>query len=210
MQEAEFGLTAAAMQPAGAQGNHPDDILLVRFTIEAQQNKTKTAEEGRPIFEDTEWISIMAPGSRNEVRREARLGDKERFPRHYAAFKNRQDQQVIEGTPLNEWTGATRSQVEEMRFWNILTVEQLAGTADSAMGSFRGLVTLKQSALKYLEASKGNAMAEKFAALEAKYEALLARMGDAVPPAPKKRKRRSSAEMKLVRAAEAAEKAEQE
>jgi hypothetical protein len=202
MQEADFGLTSTAMQPSGAQGSHPDDILLVKFTIEAQKNDAKTIEEGRPIFEDKEWISIMAPGSRNEVRREARMADKERFPRHYAAFQNRQDQQINEGTPLTEWTGVTRSQVEEMRFWNILTVEQLAAVADSAMGSFRGLVTLKQSAIKYLEASKGNATAEKFAALEAKYEVLLAKFEEAPKP---RRKRRSKAEMEADKAKEASQ-----
>jgi hypothetical protein len=202
MQEADFGLTSTAMQPSGAQGSHPDDILLVKFTIEAQKNDAKTIEEGRPIFEDKEWISIMAPGSRNEVRREARMADKERFPRHYAAFQNRQDQQINEGTPLTEWTGVTRSQVEEMRFWNILTVEQLAAVSDSAMGSFRGLVTLKQSAIKYLEASKGNATAEKFAALEAKYEVLLAKFEEAPKP---RRKRRSKAEMEADKAKEASQ-----
>jgi hypothetical protein len=202
MQEAGFEMTSNAMQSSGNQGSNPDDMLLVKFFIDPLENPTKSKDEGRPIFEDVEWISIMSPGSRNEVRREARLVDKERFPRHYAAFKNRQDQQINEGTPLSEWTGVTRSQVEEMKFWNILTVEQLATVADSAMGSFRGLVTLKQSAIKYMEASKGNATAEQFAALEAKYEALLAKFEEAPKP---KRKRRSKAEMEADKAKEASQ-----
>jgi hypothetical protein len=195
MQEADYGMTAGAM--GGTPGTNPDDMLAVLFFIKPLQNDSKSKEEGRPIFEDAEWISIMAPGSRNKVMRPIRHKDKERFPRHYAAFKNRTEQDFIEGTPLAEWTGVTRSQVEELKFWNISTVEQLANTADSATGAFRGFVTLKQNAIKYLEASKGNAMAEKFAALEAKYEALLAKVdgGEPVEAQKPKRRRRTRAEM---------------
>ena len=200
METADSSIMNMAM-PMG--GGNPDDILLVKFTIEPQKNVTRSLEEGRPIFEDKEWISIMAPGSRNEVRREARMQDKERFPRHYAAFKNRQDQQVNEGTPLSEWPGATRSQVEEMKFWNIVTVEQLAGVADSTMGQVRGLVTLKQSAIKYLDASKGNAAAEQLAEQKAINAKLMERLEalenteqpmvlDDLEPPPKKRRRRAA------------------
>ena len=200
METADSSIMNMAM-PMG--GGNPDDILLVKFTIEPQKNVTRSLEEGRPIFEDKEWISIMAPGSRNEVRREARMQDKDRFPRHYAAFKNRQDQQVNEGTPLSEWPGATRSQVEEMKFWNIVTVEQLAGVADSTMGQVRGLVTLKQSAIKYLDASKGNAAAEQLAEQKAINAKLMERLEalenteqpmvlDDLEPPPKKRRRRAA------------------
>jgi len=70
----------------------------------------------------------------------------------------------MEGTPLTEWTGITRSQAEELKFWNIRTVEQLAACSDQNTQNFKGLATLKQSAQQYLDAASGK---------DAKYEELM-------------------------------------
>jgi hypothetical protein len=75
----------------------------------------------------------------------------------------------------------------------------LANLAASSAGNIMGIQALKTKATTYLESSKDNATAEKFAELEAKYEALLARVDGETPPAPKKRKRRNKAEMEAAR-----------
>ena len=188
--DAKEALAAVGMAQGG------DEHLAVKFFVEPLKNEARSAQEGRPIFEDVEWISIMAPGSRNEVRRPSRPGDVERFPQHYARFKAREEQEVLDGTPLTEWTGITRSQAEELKFWNIRTVEQLAACSDQNTQNFKGLVTLKQSAQQYLDAASGND--EKYEELIAMNKALMARIEEL--EAKPKRKRRTKAEMEADKA----------
>ena len=146
------------------QGN-PDDNLLVKFYIDSVQDDEATKEAGRPIFKEVEMVDIRVPGSRNNVVRIARLQDKERFPRHYAAFKNRTSMEGIEGTPLAEWPLITRSRVEELAFLNVKTVEQLANMPDSNAQQIMGFYGLKEQAKNWLEKANGiEALQEKIAA----------------------------------------------
>lgn len=140
--------------------NAGDDTLYVKFFIDAVQDTTASQEAGRPIFKDVEWIDIRAPGSRDHMSRPVRPGDAERFPKHYAAFKARVGNEQKEiGTPLSTWAhaGMTRSLVEELKFFNIRTVEQLASVNDSAGGQLMGFHTLKTAAKAYMETAKVNA-----------------------------------------------------
>ena len=195
----DFGATNQAM---GEQNG--DETLLVKFFTVPQKNDALSAEKGRPIFEDVEFVSIMAPGSRNNVERPARSTDKSRFPRHYEAFRLRGEQVTEQGTILTEWPGITRGQVEELRFFNVLTVEQLAGVADSKISNFMGLHSLKLKAQAYLEASKENAAVEALESANNQIKALKARLdalesGTERPKAKKRRKRRTPAQMEAAR-----------
>ncbi len=133
------------------QQNKADEKLLVKFYIKARPDKETTLKEGRACFKDVEYIDIRIPGSRDGVGRPATPRDKARFPRHYAAFKERTDGELIEGTMLIEWPLIGRSQAEELSFFNCKTVEQLAGMDDSRCGSFMGIQVLKQKAKEWLE-----------------------------------------------------------
>jgi hypothetical protein len=184
--------------------HHGDANLLVKFFLHPRLNQTKTAEAGRPIYIETPYIQIMQPGNKDSiVIRPATDMDKHRFAEHFRKFEARETEDHIEGTLLEEWPGVTRSQCEELRYLNIRTVEQLGGMADSNAQNVMGLNMLKQKAVKFLEDSAANATAEKFAELEAKYEALIARVdGGEVVEAPKKRKRRSKAEIEAAKVVE--------
>jgi len=141
-----------------------DEKLLVKFYIKARPDKAKTLEEGRPMFKDVEYIDIRIPGSRDGVGRPASDDDKSRFPLHYAAFKERTDDEHLEGTPLTEWSLVTRSQAEELAFFNCKTVEQLAAMTDGNAGNFMGIQVLKAKAVKWLEQAAEDAPALKLAA----------------------------------------------
>jgi hypothetical protein len=201
LEEAKYGETEMALASGRNTG---DETLLVRFYLKPWQNQAKSKLEGRPIFEELEHIEIRVPGNKsNIIMRPATDRDKNRFPEHYRKFKAREDQEAVEGTLLSEWPGVTRGQCEEMKFFNIRTVEQLANMADSNAHNVMGIQALKAKATRYLETSKESATAEKFAALEAKYEALLARFdgeapeitmkGEGTVEAPTRRKRRTKA-----------------
>jgi hypothetical protein len=74
----------------------------------------------------------------------------------YAAFKQNEDQGLV-GTPLKEWPIMSRSQVKELEFFNVYTVEQLAEMADSNIQNFRGMAEKKQAAIRFLEAASEGA-----------------------------------------------------
>ena len=157
-----------------------DDTLLVRFYPKARENKVESAKEGRPIFHDVDYIEIRTPGSRDAVARPAKPGDIARFPKHYEAYKNRTSQEVNDGTPLAEWPGVTRSQAEELGFFNVKTVEQLASMADNHATGFMGIQALKRKASEWIDQAREGAKAAELKAELAKRDEEIAELRAAV------------------------------
>ncbi len=153
-QEADYSMTADAFQGLGGAMNDQDKRLRVNFAPFPQINQEKSAAEGRPIFDDVLYITIMVPGERDVVHRAAWQRDYDRFPMQYSAYLNKKDQDVGSGTPLKLLTWLTNAQVKELEFFNCYTVEQLANLADSAAAKFMGIQALKQRAKDFLVASK--------------------------------------------------------
>jgi hypothetical protein len=134
-----------------------DDKLGVRFFMHPVENEAKSAAEGRPIFVEEEYVKITTPGDRTNVQiRPVEDTDRKRFASRYKAFLDGATETIV-GTPLSAWPVVTRAQVEEMKFFNIQTVEQLAGLPDSQAAKYVGIQSLKQRAKDFLEASKGAA-----------------------------------------------------
>jgi hypothetical protein len=152
--EADYGLTEMAHN---GQSNRfaGDETLLVQFYTRPHLNQTKTTEAGRPIYEDAEYIRILQPGNKDSIiERPARDTDRQRFPKHYQHFKSRQEGEFMSGTPLSEWPGVSRAQVEELKYFNIHTLEQLVGMPDVQAQKIMGVNLLKDRAKKYLEAAQ--------------------------------------------------------
>jgi len=157
MQAAEFDHTDFDKSKQSAL----DEALLVKFFTKQVMNRAKSDAEGRPIYRDVEYIDIKIPGSNTGgACRPARMDDLERFPRHYAAFKARQEMPE-EGTPLAEWPAITRSMAEELAFANVKTVEQLSMMADSNVSNFMGLQGFKQKAIEWLDVAKEQVKAQE-------------------------------------------------
>jgi len=141
-----------------------DEVLLVKFFKHPRIDQSKSAEEGRPIYVETDYIQIMQPGNKDSIiQRPATKMDKQRFAKHYKRYEARTDEDYVEGTMLDEWPGITRSMCEELKFYNIRTVEQLAGVTDSNAQNIMGINTLKRKAEAYLEVAADEAIAEAFA-----------------------------------------------
>jgi hypothetical protein len=199
LNESNYGETDMAMNNGRY---HGDATLLVKFLMKPKINAAKSKEAGRPIYEEAPHIEIMQPGNKDSIiKRPASDMDKKRFAEHYRKFEAREDQDMLEGTLLDEWAGITRSQCEELKYLNIRTVEQLAAVSDSNSQNIMGIAFLKEKANKYIKDTAGDATAEALADLQAKFDALEAKMGaeptEVVKP---KRKRRSKAEMDAARA----------
>lgn len=159
-----------------------DDKLLVKFYMGVVQDEAATVEQGRPIFRDVEFVKIITPGDKtNIIDQPARDIHRQRFPRHYAKFKQGiEGDEQTEGTRLSEWPLLTRAQAEELRHMQILTVEQLANVRDDIMLKTPGMAKLKREAGIWLGKTKSSAEATKTARLIEELQAQNATLSQAV------------------------------
>lgn len=172
--------------------------LHVEFYADAEKNERLSAEAGRPVFEDKEFVRIRFVGDKQNtfvapahaqstVRDEASgrfLTYAEQFPRHYEAFKKDMEFRGT-GAPL-EQLGLSPAKIRELNAANIYTVEALAsldGTMLQKLGM--GARDMKNQAEAYLAATSDNAGLSKLEAENAelrerleKMEAMLAGKAD--------------------------------
>jgi hypothetical protein len=153
-----------------------DAKLLVKFFYKTKKDTTKSAEQGRPVFKDVEYVDISVPGNRGSgVKRPATFRDKQRFPRHYAAFKQRIELPQ-EGTPLSEWPVISRSMAEELSFHGVKTVEHMAEMSDTIASSFMGGQSYKAKANEWLERARKDVTESHLASELYKRDKLIATM----------------------------------
>lgn len=132
-----------------------DSKLYVQFYSRPFLQTKLSEEAGRPIYADVDHVRIMVPGDKlSIVDRIASDDDKKRFAAHWEKYKAGQGQEVV-GTRLEVVPWMSRSKVEEYKFFNIHTVEQLASASDSVGSKFMGFQADREKAKKFLEASSG-------------------------------------------------------
>lgn len=150
-----------------AESNHGErDITRARFYLRPVLQELKSAQAGRPIYEDREYVEITVPGNRGSVHdTPVKEEHRRRWPTLYRAFKDGQEA-PSEGTPLLEWPALSRSQVEELAHFHVRTVEQLAGLPDDALGRVvaMGGFALREKAQRFLDHAAGLAPLEAMAA----------------------------------------------
>jgi hypothetical protein len=136
---------------------------IVKFFMEPVQHEGRSLEEGRPIFIDREMVSIVNPGSRDEFVGAVDEQIRHQYAEQYKRWKDTQTN-VIEGTPLKEWSALRPSQVAEMNAINIYSVEQLALLTDAGVQRLgMGGLELRKKAQAFIEAAKDAAAIEKYA-----------------------------------------------
>ncbi len=176
LQEADYGQTEQAFGGINARFAN-DSVLAVKFYIHPKLSQKKSEEAGRPIYEEIDYISIMQPGNKDSIiMRPATSIDKGRFPEHYKKFKAREDQEAVDGTPLTEWPGISRSQCEELRYMNCRTVEQLVDMSDSNAQSIMAIGALQERARKFLERASKDATSAQLQESEEKVSNLTERL----------------------------------
>lgn len=139
---------------------HGDDSgLLVSFYTHPEHQVAKSNEEGRPIYEDKPYIRIMYAGDRNRVTdrrvdfkgKNGNIPDPERWPRQWAQYQAGEEQ-VEEGTPVEEWSLISRSQALMLKGVHIKTVENLAAVTDATLGNLgHGGRALRDQAVAWLK-----------------------------------------------------------
>lgn len=139
----ELASAQSNLRPGQSVGmaKHGDDSgLYVLFHFESVEIPIRSEQEGRPIFEDRPYVTIIFPGdnTRKTVRPVRMKGDgntpsdPERWPRQWAAFQS-QSVQPDTGTPVTEWAAITKSQAMMLKASQIHTVDQLAVVPDHAL-----------------------------------------------------------------------------
>lgn len=182
-------MTPQPGQPGGlppGMGPGWDDRLHVRFFMRPRIDPLASAAENRPIYKDVPHVEIMIPGDKNNIVT-AEVWDQHirRFPEHWKQFQAGIKEQVV-GTPLRAAPFLTEAQCEELAYFKIRTIEQLADLQDGNM-SFMGARELKQAALKYLEKSRGaEAVLARLEAVEARAAAAEAALAEALAEAQSK------------------------
>lgn len=164
------GLATATMEkrqvrPGVHLMRHGDDAgLFVEFYTKSIKMEFESEKENRYIGKDVPFIKILYPGDRTKsTDRPAKLAyldgedrniplDNKRFPHQWEAFSNQQEQ-VQSGTPLEEWSILSKSEVLELKSVNIHTVDQLAAVPDSAM-TWLGSRELVKKAKAFLAQAK--------------------------------------------------------
>jgi hypothetical protein len=112
-----------------------DSRLAVQFYKKSMKQEDASAEAGRPIFKEFDFVRIMIPGDNlTEIDTYAQESHKQRFPRQWAHYQNQvAGHEDIVGTPLDQWPQVTRSQAEELRGLKFYTVESIADCSDQQL-----------------------------------------------------------------------------
>lgn len=185
-----------------------DKKAFVRFFIRPVEDKKASLEAGRPIFRDMEYCEIMVPG--NSTNRPIKRVDdiiKRRYASQYRAWLDAgRDEEFVEGTPLTEVPWVKRSQVEELYYQRIKTLEQLAAVDDNVCTRIPGMYELRKRAQLVIEAAakkapiadlqaqldhereQNNVLRESLALLGERLEKLEAGSSVIEQPKPKKKK----------------------
>ena len=175
---------------------NPDLSLGVEFFTKPVENRAQSAEMGRPIYEDREFVKIsfpadtkrehVAPAHESHYVPQAKrqMSYAERFAASYQAFQdNRAD--FLAGTPLAMLPGLSDARRAELNALKIVTIEQLAGLPDAARKRLgMGALELQKQAQAFLERAEGTAETDALRRQVAELEERIAALGAAPTEAP--------------------------
>lgn len=149
-----FGMQGPGGLPPGM-GPGYDDKLHVQFFMRPRIDLEASKAANRPIYKDVPHIMIMIPGDKNNIPL-AEVWEQHirRFPIHWEQFQAGIKDQIV-GTPLKVAPFLTDSHIEELAYFKIRTIEQLADLADSNM-TWMGAREMKNAARAYLQKVSGN------------------------------------------------------
>ena len=171
---------AANSQFLGA--HNPDAALVVKFYSKAVHQPFRSDKEGRPIYEDVDYIQIFTPGNQlNIIDTPVRGEHKMRFAQQWAMYQAGKGSGMEVGTPVNQWPFLSAAQAEEFRAVKFFTVEQLANASDvqlQSLGMIGGMnpMVIRDRAKAFLSAAAGAAPMESMAAENAELKQQMADM----------------------------------
>jgi hypothetical protein len=151
--------------------------MLVGFGIMQMTDAKASAKAGYPVFKDVEFFRAKVPGDKqSEVLAIAKDKDRARYPRAYAAFKQR-GSVPIQGLPIEQWPQISRGQAVMLKSMDIHTVECLAEVHDGHIDKLgQSGRELRTKAKAFLAQAKDSAEAQRLAAESERKDAIIAEM----------------------------------
>jgi len=153
-----------------------DDKLFVKFKQKSVIDPIKSKELGRPVHVAVDYVHIQQPGERDYIEKPVTQEHLMRFPRQWAAYQNGK-QDAPAGTPLAILFPNNPEIVDNLKHFNVQTVEQLAELNDTqkqniGMGALHFVEKAKQF-LASSEKGKGfHELEQKLEAMELRVKAL--------------------------------------
>lgn len=138
-----------SMRPSGG-----PDTRFVEFKKIPQINRGKSKEEGRPVYDAKVFINIQHPGDNlNVISRLATDADTVEFPAQWRAYEAG-EQAIPAGTLLSVLFPQNPEIVENMRYFKLFTVEQLAEMSDGNLQAIgMGGLKMRDDARAFLKAA---------------------------------------------------------
>jgi chaperonin cofactor prefoldin len=128
---------------------------FAKFMTMEVKDEAASAARGRYVGRKVEMVRIIIPGDKhNIVERRVRESDKQRWPKQWEAFRRMEDF-VPDGTIIDTWPMLSKSQVEDLKYNNIYTVEAIADLPDDKLSALGlGGRMLRKHAQAFIETAK--------------------------------------------------------
>ena len=168
--EDHLSIDPAVHQVGAGQVNYGNPgQLRPHFHWVSVKNEYQSTIQGHPVFEKREYVRIPFPGTRDFFDGPVTDHFRRVFPQQYRAFKLAA-QEVERGMPIKECPLFDVTEVDQLAYYQIFSVEQLAETPDANVATRPGGVRLREKARKYLANAQGMA---PIGALEAENKQLV-------------------------------------
>lgn len=132
-----------------------------KFYMRDVVDKKATLEAGETIWTSHEYVTIMLAGdSKLIIDRKAHPGDKKRFARAYAAFKQGEEQKP-DGFPLAAWVGMPSGYAKNLAERHCYTVEQLVSMPDTNLPPLPDIYKVVERAREFLDSKTDSAQFSK-------------------------------------------------
>lgn len=141
--------------------------MFIRFYL--QPVEVGNGPDGLPLYKDVEFITINRD-STHTVSREVEDDDRRTFRELYEVFKAaHQDQEKLEGFPIDQWAVLKPSEVQNLKMRGVLTIQQLAARVKDENPM---MVELAKKAKSFIAMNSGNKAVEQIEKLTAEIELL--------------------------------------
>lgn len=132
---------------------------LVEFYVKPVHLRFRSEQEGRPVYENRDYIKIQFPGQDKQItEREVKDEDKQRFPAEWRAYQTGKEQ-ITQGIPLEDWPAVDPALRMTLKALAVRTVEQVAGMDDNACQNIHGGLGLRRRAQLFLNEATERARA---------------------------------------------------
>lgn len=152
------------------EGIAQDDKALVRFYMKPVKGPVDPVT-GSVSWTEKEYYETVVPGSRDTINQPVTNITKSKYPMQYAKWKSNGSTEGVTGTFISEVTWISRSQAEELAYFGVKTLEQLAAAPDTLCQKQVGMYELRRKAISFIEQREKDA---PILAIHARFDALKA------------------------------------